>query len=127
MKTILLSLGILMFLFVLITVALITINHDTYIIGGNYIVPEGEVIHGNLGMFFAQVKLEKGARVEGALISFSSTLDLCGKVTGHITSLESEVTVQQSAQVKESPKDSGIFPFVVILPEMARWNLSIGG
>lgn len=127
MKTILQSLSIVVFLFVLITGALITINHNTYIIGGNYIVPEGEVLHGNLGTFFAQVKLEKGARVEGALLSFSSTLDLSGNVTGHITSLESEVTVQQSAQVKEIPEDSGIFPFVVILPEMARWNLTFGG
>jgi hypothetical protein len=127
MKTILLSLGIFMFLIVLLTGALITINHNTYIIGGNYIVTDGEVVHGNLGMFFAQVKLEKGARVEGALLSFSSTLDLCGNVNGQITSLESEVTVQQSAQVKEIPKDTGIFPFVVILPEMARWNISISG
>ncbi len=127
MKIILLSLGILMFLFILTTGALNTFNHNTYIIGGEYIVHKGEVVQGNLGTFFAQVILEKDARVDGALLSFSSSVEVCGNVTGNITSLESEVNVQQSAQVKGIPKDTGVFPFVVILPEMARWNLSFGG
>ncbi len=126
MKVILLSLAILISLFVLITGGLAAINHNTYIVGGEYVVHEGEIVHGNLELFFAQVKLEKDARVDGAIVSISSVVDVHGTVTGKISSLESEVNLEQSAQVKAVPSDTGVFPLVILLPEMARWNLSFG-
>jgi hypothetical protein len=115
-----------MLLAVLITGALAVINHDTYIIGGDYVVHEGNIVHGNLRLFFAQVTLEKDAHVEGAILSFSSTMDVRGTVTGNISSLESEVKVRESAHIKGIPSDTNILPLVLLLPEMARWNMSFG-
>jgi hypothetical protein len=127
MKIIFLSVGFLIFLFVVVMGALTLANHDTVIIGGDYLVPNGEVVHGNLRLFFSQVTLEKNARVEGAILSFSSTLDVWGTVRGNITSLESEINIRPSAQIKDVPMDTSVFPLVLIIPEMARLNLSFGG
>ena len=126
MKVILLPLVILISLAAVITAAFSIINHNTYVIGGEYIVQEGEIIHGNLGLFFAQVKLEKDAQVEGRILSVSSTVDVSGKVNGDLSSFESEVNLGKTAQVTAIPKDNGIFPFVILLPELARWNISVG-
>lgn len=126
MKVILLPLVILISLAAVITAAFSIINHNTYVIGGEYIVREGEIIHGNLGLFFAQVKLEKDAQVEGRILSVSSTVDVSGKVNGDLSSFESEVKLEKTAQVTAFPKDKGIFHFVILLPELARWNISVG-
>ena len=124
MKIILLPLVTLMFLAALLPGALALINHNSYIVGGEYVIPEGETVQGNLSLFFAQVTLEKDARLEGSILSFSSVVDVRGAVTGDISSVESEVNVQQSAEIKAVPRDTGLFPLVVLLPEMARWNVS---
>ena len=89
MKVILLPLILLIFLFVLITGGLAGIHHNTYVVGGEYVVREGEIVHGNLEFLFAQVALEEDSRVEGAIVSISSVLDVDGTVTGNISSLES--------------------------------------
>jgi hypothetical protein len=112
---------------VLVSGALAAINHNTYIVGGEYVVRKGEIVDGNLGLFFAEVTLEKGARVDGTVLSFSSVVDVYGTVAGNISSLESEVNVRPSAQVKVVPKDTGVFPVVILLPNIARWNLAFGG
>jgi hypothetical protein len=126
MKVILLSLVLLISLLVLVTGGLAAINHNTFIVGGEYVVHEDEIVRGNLDLLFAQVTLEKDARVEGAIVSVSSVVDVRGMVTGNISSLESDVNLGQSAQVKAIPSDTGVFPLVILLPEMARWNLSFG-
>jgi hypothetical protein len=126
MKVIFLPLVIFMFLVVLITSTFAVINHNTYIVGGEYVVHEGEFIDGNLVVLFAQVKLEKNTHIQGSIRSLSSTVDIRGTVKGNILSLESEVLVRNSAQINVIPDDTGVFPFVILLPEMARWNLSSG-
>lgn len=122
MKIILLPLVTLIFLGALITSAMALSNHISYVVGGEYVVPQGETVRRNLSLFFAQVSLEKDARLEGSILSVSSVVDIGGTVTGDISSLESEVRVRQSANVKAIPRDTGVFPLVVLLPEMARWN-----
>ena len=124
MKVILLPLVTLMFLVMLLTGALALINHNSYIVGGEYVIRGGETVQGNLSLFFAQVTLEKDARLEGSILSFSSVVDVGGTVTGNISSLESEVNVRQPAEVKVVPRDTGVFPLVLLLPEMARWNVA---
>ena len=126
MKVILLPFVLFISLAGLITAAFGVINHNTFVIGGEYIVREGEIVHGNLELFFTQVKLEKDARVEGGILSVSSTVDVSGTVTGDLSAFESEVRFRPTAQVKANPKDKGIFPFIILLPELARWNISIG-
>jgi hypothetical protein len=125
MKIILLPLVIIMFLAALLTGALALIDHNSYIVGGEYVIREGETVQGNLSLFFAQVTLDKDSRLDGSILSFSSVVDVRGAVTGDISSVESEVNVQQSAQVKVVPRDTDLFPLVVLLPEMARWNVPL--
>jgi hypothetical protein len=127
MKVILLALSSLAFLVVLIIHAAAAINHNTFIMGGEYIVHEGEIVHGNLELVFAQVTLEEGSHIEGGVLSFSSAFDVCGTVAGNISSLESDVQLEKSARVKAMPRDKGVFPFVILLPEMVRWNPSFRG
>ncbi len=127
MKVILLALSSLVFLVVLITHVTAAINHNTFIMGGEYIVHEGEIVHGNLELVFAQVTLEEGSHIEGEILSISSAVDVCGTVSGKISSLESDVRLEKSARVKAMPRDKGIFPFVILLPEMVRWNPSFSG
>ena len=127
MKVILLALSGIAFLVVLITLASAAINHNTFIMGGEYIVHEGEIVHGNLELAFAQVALEKGSHIEGGILSFSSAVDVCGKVSGNISSLESDIQLEKSARLIATPHDKGVFPFVVLLPQMVRWNSSFSG
>ena len=127
MKVILLALSSLVFLVVLITDAGAVINHNTFIMGGEYIVHEGEIVHGNLELVFAQVTLEEGSHIDGEILSVSSAVDVCGAVSGNISSLESDVRLEKSAGVKAIPHDEGVFPFVILLPEMVRWYPSFSG
>ena len=50
MKAILLMLGILMIPVILITGMFTGINHNIFIIGGEYVVHKGEIVHWNLGL-----------------------------------------------------------------------------
>ena len=127
MKIILLALSSLVFLLVLITHAAAAVTHNTFIMGGEYIVHEGEIVHGNLELVFAQVTLEEGSNIDGEIFSVSSAVDVCGTVSGNISSLESDVRLERSARVKAMPHDKGVFPFVILLPEMVRWNPSFSG
>ena len=122
----LLAIGILIFLLLLIGGVVGTLDHKTYVIGGKYIVHENEIVRGNLELIFAQATVEKGSRIEGGISSFSSSIDIFESVAGEISSIESDIKVEQSAELKNLPEDKDVFPFVVLLPKMARWNLSIG-
>jgi hypothetical protein len=122
MKVILLTLGILMFLVILGTGALNGINHNKYIIGGEYVVHRGEISHGNLELAFAQVTLEEGSHIDGAIHSFSSAVNIHGSVSGNILSIGSDIKLVTPAKVKYLPHNQIVFPYVILLPEMARWN-----
>ena len=127
MKIILLALISLVFLIVLMTGVAAFKNNNTLIMGGEYIVHQGEIVHGNLEFAFAQVTLEEGSHLDGGIISFSSAVDVCGTVSGNISSLESDFQLEKSARVKALPRDKGVFPFVILLPKMVRWNPSFSG
>lgn len=125
MKVILLPLVFLLFMVMSIAAVSAVIGHNTYIIGGEYVVHEGETLHGNLELFFTQVIIEKDTRVDGKILSVSSTIDVRGIVTGNISAIESEVEIEQPADVKIISREPDVIPFVILLPEIARWNLSI--
>jgi hypothetical protein len=91
-----------------------------YVIGGEYVIVAGEVIHGNLQVLFAQITLEEGARVDGQIIALSSTLDLAGSVGGSVLAVESDVTVRATAELLQAPRQVEAIPFVVLLPQLAR-------
>jgi hypothetical protein len=126
MKVILPISGILLVPVILITSMFTIINHNIYIIGGEYVVHKGEIVHGNMGLAFAQVTLEEDSRIEGEILSFSSTLDGRGSITGNISSIESDIKLETPAKVTVMPRDRSVFPYIILLPRMARWNLSFG-
>jgi hypothetical protein len=127
MKIILLSSALLVFLFVMTGGALGVINHDTYVIGGQYNLLPGEIVHGNLKLAFAQVNLQEGSRIDGEILSISSAVDIHGAVAGKISSIESDLEIDDSADVRSVDQDKDVIPFVILLPRMARWNLSFAG
>lgn len=127
MKITALSFLLLIFLYLLINPITTLIDKNTYIIGGEYILHKGEVLRGNLVLAFAQVTLEEDSRIEGTIHSFSSAIDLGCTLTGDITSVESDVKIENSTNLKSTPPDKGLLPFVVLLPNLARWNLTAGG
>ena len=93
---------------------------DTYVIGGAYVVPASEVIHGDLRTLFAQVELAEGSRVDGKITAVSSTLDLAGDVSGSILAIGSDVTVRATAQLAEAPRRVTSIPYIVLLPNLLR-------
>lgn len=120
MKTLLLSLSLLSFLSGVIMTAVAAAGRDTYVIGGEYTVHEGETIRGNLDLAFAQVTVEAGGRIEGRLRTISSAVKIYGSVGGTILSVESDIAVNESADLQGEPRELGNFPYVLLLPEMAR-------
>jgi hypothetical protein len=96
------------------------IPRGNLVIGGVYVIHSGEVMSGNLDAVFAQVTLEDGARVEGRILSVSSALDLAGSVSGDILSIGSDIRVRETARLKQGPRELQTFPYVVLLPQMAR-------
>jgi len=126
MKIIILLIGFLLILLLLTGGVFSAFDGRTYVIGGEYIVSEGQVVRDNLELVFAQVTIEKGSQIDGCISSFSSAIDIYGRVTGDITSIESDIQVEDTSDVKSLAQDKGVLPFVILLPKMARWNLSLG-
>ncbi len=93
---------------------------DTFVVGGEFVVPASQTIHGNLQALFAQVKLADGARVDGKITAISSTLDLAGSVGGSIVVVASDVTVRTTAQLIADPQRVTAVPYVILLPRMLR-------
>jgi hypothetical protein len=91
-----------------------------YVIGGVSVIPRGEVIQGDLHVLFAQVTVEDGARLDGRIVSISSTLDLAGSVAGEILAIGSDTTIRDSAKLLRSPREVRLIPYVILLPSMAR-------
>jgi hypothetical protein len=92
---------------------------NSFVVGGEYVVPRGQVLQGDLYAFFAQVFVEDGASVAGRLVGVSSTLDLAGSVGGRVLALSSDVTVRQSARLAANVGELSGVPYVVLLPRLA--------
>ena len=59
--------------------AVILLNHNAlYVIGGEYSIPSGQSIQGNIYALFADLHMEPGAQVQGRIYSLCSGLDLAG-------------------------------------------------
>lgn len=93
---------------------------DTYVVGGEFIIPAGGVLHGDIQALFAQVRLAHGARVDGKITAVSSTLDLAGSVGGAVLAIGSDVTVQATAELAHAPRAVEGIPYVVLLPALVR-------
>ena len=59
--------------------AVILLNHTgLYLIGGEYSIPSGQSMEGNIYALFADLRVEPGAQVQGRIFSLCSDLDLAG-------------------------------------------------
>jgi len=75
-----------------------------YVIGGDYVLPEGETLNADLLMVFAQVSVEQGARINGQVISLCSELDLKGTL-------------------EEKLVDWDFFGYKILLPRLRRLQI----
>lgn len=125
MKILLMLLTILTFVSTLVTGLFISLNRAVYVVGGEYTVPSGETIQGDLNILFAQVTLEDGAKVNGMIRTFSSNVILDGSVSEGILSMGSDVLGRQPGLSIESKKEIRILPLVVLLPKIAHTEISL--
>jgi hypothetical protein len=71
---------------------------STVLIGGEYTVQPGEVRHGDMVAFFAQVKIAEGGEVTGQIHAYGGELDVAG-VVENIQAFGSKLTVDSTAKV----------------------------
>ena len=82
------------------------IHHNAlYIIGGEYVIPKGETLNGNMYALFSDVTLEEGAHINGSVFSLGSDMDVKGVVEGNTLSFE-------------------FFGYTVLVPELRRLQIS---
>jgi hypothetical protein len=126
MKIILLPSAALILLGVLLSGGLLLLQGNAFVIGGEYVIHDGEAVNNNLNLIFAQVELERGGRVDGRIMSFSSAVDLNGEVANDILAIGSDINVEETAQLKEKPREVDTFPYVILLPELVRTGAALG-
>ncbi len=81
-------------------------NHNAlYVVGGSYVLPQGQVIDGDLQVLFAEVTLEDGARVTGEVFAVGSDLKGKGLVEGGVSSWN-------------------ILGYTVLIPELSRFQVA---
>lgn len=73
---------------------------DKYVLGGSYVLPEGEEITGSLYVFGGSADLETGSRVEGDIYLLGGSLSIDGTVDGDISALGGSLSLGNSAVVE---------------------------
>lgn len=82
------------------------IHHNAlYIIGGEYVIPKGETLNGDMYALFANITLEEGARIKGNILSFGCETDVKGVIEGDTLTV-------------------GFFDYTVLIPELRRLQIS---
>ena len=120
MKIVFLPATILILLIVSLSGLWLLLDGNACIIGGAYVVHGGETVEGDLNLIFAQAELQRGGRVDGRIRSFSSALDLNGAVAGDVLAIGSDIHVEETAELKSKPSEVVGFPYVILLPQIAR-------
>ncbi len=120
MKTIALPVLIVLALLAPLTGSRVLNSPDQVAIGGTYVLQGGQQITGNLILVFAQFTLEDGATLDGRIVSVSSVIDLRGRISGDVLAFDSDLTIRNTARMSGSPKEIQAFPYVILLPEIAR-------
>jgi hypothetical protein len=91
-----------------------------FVLGGHYHIAPGETVKEDLSFYFAQVRIDEGASVEGHVFLYSSTLDLRGQITEDIHAFESDLTLREGAQVGGEIDETDLIHWTVLLPAAAR-------
>lgn len=120
MKLVALTMVVLVMLVSIMTGWRLLDRSDAYVVGGTYVIRSGEDVTGNVRALFAQVVVEKGARVTGRVLALSSTVDLAGGVGGEVLAVGSDVTVRQTATLGSSPRLVDMIPYVFLFPQILR-------
>jgi len=81
------------------------IHHNAlYIIGGEYVIPKGETLNGDVYALFADVTLEEGSRIKGSFVSLGCDMDVKGVIEGRTLSFK-------------------FFDYTVLIPELRRLQI----
>lgn len=76
-------------LIVSLLVSVFVIHHNAlYVIGGEYVLQEGETVNGDLYVVFADVTVQEGAYIHGDIFSLCSDVHTQGTIEGRSSSLK---------------------------------------
>jgi cytoskeletal protein CcmA (bactofilin family) len=90
------------------------------VLGGHYHITAGEALNEDISFYFAQVTIDEGAKVDGHIFLYSSTLDLRGDVTENIHAFESDLTLRASARVEGEIDEKDLIHWTLLLPAMTQ-------
>jgi cytoskeletal protein CcmA (bactofilin family) len=103
-------------LLIIVCAPFILVNSGEIVVGGHFRVGPGETLKQDVSFYFAQVRIDEGAAVDGHIFLYSSTLDLRGQVTEDIHAFESGLTIRESAQVKGEIDETDFIHWTLLLP-----------
>jgi hypothetical protein len=90
------------------------------VVGGRHHITSAEALEGDISFYFAQVTVDEGALVNGHIFLYSSTLDLQGHVTEDIHAFESDLTLEDTAQVDGDIDQNEFIHWTLLLPAIAQ-------
>ena len=90
------------------------------VVGGQYHLTSDMPVEKDLSFYFAQVRIDEGASVDGHIFLYSSTLDLRGRVTEDIHAFESNVTLRETARVGGEIDQNDFIHWTLLLPAIAQ-------
>jgi hypothetical protein len=103
-----------------VIVPLTLLQPGAFVLGGHYHITAGEALNEDISFYFAQVTIDEGAKVDGHIFLYSSTLDLRGDVTENIHAFESDLTLRASARVEGEIDEKDLIHWTLLLPAMTQ-------
>lgn len=98
----------------------LVLHPGQFVLGGQYHITSETPLAEDMSFYFAQVKIEEGAKVDGQIFLYSSTLDLRGCVTEDIHAFESDLTLRETAQVDGEIDLNDFIHWTLLLPAVAQ-------
>ncbi|MGD8406786.1 MAG: polymer-forming cytoskeletal protein [Anaerolineales bacterium] len=90
------------------------------VLGGQHHITSDTPLSKNVSFYFAQVKIDEDAKVEGQIFLYSSTLDIRGTVTEDIHAFESDLTLHESAHVEGEIDQNDLIHWTLLLPAIVQ-------
>lgn len=97
----------------------VVLHPGEFVLGGDYHITSEAPLERDVSFYFAQVTVDEGARVDGQMYLYSSTLDLHGVVTKGIHAFESDLTIHDTARVEGEIDQNAFIHWTLLLPAIA--------
>jgi hypothetical protein len=98
----------------------LVLHPGQFVLGGQHHITSETHLAEDVSFYFAQVKMDEDAKVEGQIFLYSSTLDLRGTVTEDIHAFESDLTLHQTAHVEGEIDQNDLIHWTLLLPEIVQ-------